>query len=70
MKTYTITQHPIKLTIKLDDEWLRSIGVDADDMDELAQEWESQLKEATLPLHALKAQMDASEKMKGTPATT
>ena len=64
MKTYTITQHPIKLTVELDDEWRRSIGVDTDDMDDMAGDWENQLKKATLPLHAIKAQIDASEKMK------
>lgn len=39
MKQYEITQHTIKLTLELDDEWLRSIDLEDSDMDGMANEW-------------------------------
>lgn len=65
MKQYEITQHPIKLTLELDDEWLRSIDVEDSDMDGMANEWEKTTKQVALALHSIKAQKDMSDSMKG-----
>lgn len=63
MKTYTITQHPIKLTLELDDEWLHGAGVKDQDMDDMAAEWEENIQQVSRTLYAVKAQIEASEKM-------
>lgn len=63
MKTYTITQHPIKLTLELDDEWLHGAGVKDQDMDDMAAEWEENTQQVSRTLYAIRAQIEASEKM-------
>lgn len=65
MKKYVIRQHPIKLTLEFDDEWLRPLGIDDDDMENIAKQWESEIKTVTVALHGFKAQKDSSEAMKG-----
>lgn len=65
MKQYVITQHPIKLTLEFDDEWLHPLGIDEDDMENITKQWESQIKTVAVALHSFKAQKDASEAMKG-----
>lgn len=71
MKQYEITQHPIKLTLELDDDFLHTIGVDDSDMDDMAAEWETNIKQVAVQLYLVKSQMEASEKMKNnTPPTS
>lgn len=65
MKTYTINQHPIRLTYEFDDKWLSEIGIDEKDMLEIVAETKKQIKAVAITLHGIKAQRDASEKMKG-----
>ena len=59
MKQYEITQHPIKLVVELDDDFLHTIGVDDSDMDDMAAEWETNIKQVAVQLYLVKSQMEA-----------
>lgn len=65
MKQYTITQHPFKITIEFDDQWLVRLGIGEPEMQEITDGIGQQLKKIAVALHALAAQQDASENMNG-----
>lgn len=65
MKKYEFTQHPFKVTLEFDDQWLASFGVGEAEMKEIADEWNKQLKPIAIALHAAAEQKKASEEMKG-----
>lgn len=65
MKKYVIAQHPIKLTVELDDEWMRTVGIEDSDMDGMINEWEGTIKDVSMALYNIKMQKEASEAMKG-----
>lgn len=63
MKQYTITQHPFKLTIEFDDQWLVRFNIGEPEMQEMADGIAGQMKKIAVTLHALAAQQDASRAM-------
>ena len=65
MKKYEITQHPFKITIEFDDEWLAPLGIGEPEMQEIVDEWNKQFKPIAIALHAAVEQQKASEEMKG-----
>ncbi|MDE6234282.1 MAG: hypothetical protein K2M56_00845 [Muribaculaceae bacterium] len=65
MKKYVIAQHPIKLTVELDDEWMHTVGIEDSDMDGMINEWEGTIKDVSMALYNIKMQKEASEAMKG-----
>lgn len=65
MKHHTITQHPFKITIEFDDQWLSRLGMGEPEMQEIADGLDDVLKKRAVTLHALAAQQDASENMNG-----
>lgn len=67
MKQYTITQHPFKLIIEFDDQWLVRFDIGEPEMQEIADGLDDVLKKRAVTLHALAAQQDASENMNGKP---
>lgn len=64
MKKITITHHPFKMALDIDDEWLSAIGVEESDIDKLIEAWDSSIKKMSILFYSLKAQRDASEAMK------
>lgn len=65
MKQYTITQHPFKLIIEFDDQWLVRFDIGEPEMQEIADGLDDVLKKRAVTLHALAAWQDASENMNG-----
>lgn len=65
MKKYEITQHPFKLTVEFDDEWLAPLGIGEAEMQEMIDGESQQLKKIAVALHAALEQQKASEEMKG-----
>lgn len=63
MKQYTITQHPFKLTIEFDDQWLVRFDIGEPEMQEITDDIGQQLKKIAVALHAFAAQQDASRAM-------
>ena len=65
MKKYVIAQHPIKLTVELEDEWMHTVGIEDSNMDEMIEEWSGTIKDVSMTLYNIKMQKEASEAMKG-----
>ena len=63
MKKYEITQHPFKLAVEFDDEWLATLDMGEAEMQEIIDELSKQFKRIAVVLHASAEQKKASEGM-------
>lgn len=65
MKQYVIAQHPIKMSLEFDNEWMNALGIADSNIDEMVEEWEGVIKRVSMYMYNEKARKDASEAMKG-----
>lgn len=65
MKQYVIAQHPIKMSLEFDNEWMNALGIADSNIDEMVEEWEGVVKQVSKYMYNEKARQDASEAMKG-----
>ena len=64
MKTFEIKEHPFKVTLEVDDDFLKGIEEVSDkDMEDMVEAARESLHDVAVELYRLKAQKEASEKM-------